>query len=226
MKISKAMILTAGATAAFTAAWPSVGCALDYNAVWEFRKPIGLPSQATWLPPSELVYDQSTGDLTYKPLEGGWNPPDIGSLTGQLDAAATLKPVPLTFDYTAISRESPLASTVPLPPRTPRFAVDEVFGGQRMIGSNAVLVSFDPYSFWPFLSWSLILEQYGLSEFPTSYDYGRILPPGLSREFLETDLYVANFPSGNVRLVIVPEPTAVLLVAVGLAVTGRRARRG
>jgi len=186
--------------------------AIDYNPTWPFDQPIGQIDHPSWFDRDYLTYDARTGELIYSTgHEGRWSPPDLASRSGSFLPTAQLPPVPLAGVM-------------------PSFGFDETIGGIVVPGSNGIHISFDPYIFWPFgIQDPVVLSIWGLTEVPTSYKYGAVLPPGLSETFLLNDLHAAVFPeSSYVQLIyLVPEPRSLILFLI--AVTGiaaiRRQRR-
>jgi hypothetical protein len=170
-----------------------VSAALDYAPSWDFSQPIGDPS-STLLRGGFLLYTTATGELTYRTSGiGDWLPPDVGSKSGLLAMSAPLQPVPLGG--------------------IPTFRFDESFEGSVVAGSNAIRINFDGYAFWPWWPDSPeVLQSHGLSRLPTSYEYGAVLPAGLTKEILEVDIYGVSFPNGAFELRVVPEPTALVLL--------------
>jgi hypothetical protein len=179
---------------------PEISAALDYNPSWKFTTSIGDQPLSLW-GKDFLIYDNSTGSLAYQVGDSGrWLPPDIGSKSGLLSVSTPLQPVPLGG--------------------TPTFRVDETFGGGVVLGSNAIRIYYDGYMYWPWSPLSPeLLQMHGLDRMPDAYSYGAVLPPGLSEDILQSDLYAAFFPGGSIELQVVPEPAvAWMLGALGLLI--------
>ena len=181
--------------------WSSECLGLDYDPIWEFTAPLADDTDQDDAV-DVLIYDASTGALTYRLLDGEYSPPDIGSRSGLL-SAGFLSPVPL-LDL------------------SPRFEVDETFEGEVVMGSTAIRLSFDEWAYWPWSPRSPeILEAYQLETQPYDYSYGEVLPMGLAKHFLESDIYVASFPGKPVRLHVVPEPGGFLLLILATTLMPR-----
>lgn len=194
--------------------------ALDYWLEWNFDEPIGFQSPSEVSARDLLIYDASSGSLRYQVGERTgerWSPPDLVSASG---AFFTEQQLPVV----------PLATHIPFLPfldlGRPSFEFDETIAGNVVAGSNSIRIRYDNYQFWPLTPTDpAILASWGLDALPTSYDYGEVLPAGLSEEFLRSDLYAAaaNVNGSHVELVyVVPEPSALLIAAAALGLAGCR----
>ena len=170
-----------------------VSAALDYSPSWEFSEPIAEQTLGAFAAKDFLIYNPSTGSLVYEVgASGKWSPPDIGSKSGLLDMSVVLQEVPLWS--------------------TPTYHVDETFEGSFIPGSNAIRINFDRLGFWPWTPESaLVLQGHGLDHVPTAYNYGLVLPTGLTQSFLESELYAVTFPRSLIELQVIPEPTGIEL---------------
>lgn len=179
--------------------------AIDYDLRWNFDEPIGSQSPPETYSRDFLVYDVRTGSLVYEVGEQPglrWAPPDVVSASGTLRTTQPLEPVPLaSFD-------------------PPDFEFNETIGGKLVEGSNSIRIRYDGLRYWPLSpSHPSILELWGLKSLPTSYEYGEILPAGLSQDFVLMDLYAATATINRsyVELVyVVPEPYSMCLCALAI----------
>jgi hypothetical protein len=180
---------------------PGVSVAIDYSPSWNFSQPIGNQSPAP-VGSSFLVYNNATGGLVYRLGGNGfWSPPDVRSKSGLLTISAPLQPVPLWG--------------------TPTFRADESFEGHVAAGSNAIRINFDRYAFWPWTPESPeVLQSHGYNQTPNAYTYGSVLPIGLTKEFLKSDLFAVSFPNAAIELRVVPEASAMALLATAALFTG------
>lgn len=171
-----------------------IGFAIDYNLPpLEFDSPVGQQDFPENFGTDYLAYNKSTGELVYRVGEDGrWAPPDIGSISGLFDANIQLQPVPLWG--------------------TPSFHNDEEFDGVVVSGSSAVRIGFDRLAFWPFgPEHPIILRDRGLTRPPEVFSFGPILPKGQAKEVLSADLFAASYSNKRIELLVVPEPSALML---------------
>jgi hypothetical protein len=184
--------------------------ALDYNASWDFTVPISQLPPWSYGTTDFLRYNVNSGSLVYRVgADGWWSPPDVGSISGLLNAPIPFQPVPLWG--------------------TPIFRTDETFGGVVVPASNAIRVGFDRYSFWPWTPEDpLVLQRNGLDRTPHLYSYGEVLPPGLTTTTLMLDLFATSFPGKPIELQVVAEPfdhMSLFLIAGSLFIYGSRSAR-
>lgn len=171
--------------------------ALDYHIDRSFTKPAGQVVESD-KPQGELVYNSKNGHLVYRP-EDVWFPPDLASYRGLLIEDAFNGHVPLIGF-------PPADLTIPFPGEVQ-------LAGELVPGSNSIFVGSDGgLEYWPY-SESEMLELWGLSHRPTEYDYGSVLPVGLSQEELAGDLF--SFPLMTLT-VVVPEPPSAVMVSLPL----------
>lgn len=180
--------------------------ALDYYIPYAFNFPIGAAPGQRWHFGDSVTYRADTGEVTYHvdvdtvgTARASWWPPDFASRSG------VLLEVPYNEDLaTAESRwgELSIQSNVEIE-------------GTVVPGSNSNGFRYDPNAHWPFtIADPHVLAIWGPLGMPYSFHYGKILPAGLSEEFLRSDIY--SFPLVNL-VYVVPEPTSCLLMLLGLA---------
>lgn len=183
--------------------------AIDYYIDRSFVKAIGDVTTED-SPLGQLTYHAPTGSVTYYP-SADWFPPDIASMSGRLIPGEMNRPIPLVgFPPIRGGFE----------PYYPRQDIE--FAGVQVSGSNGIHVGSDGgLEYWPYTE-NQVLEIWGLDQRPTYYEYGNILPAGLSRAELESDLY--TFPLMQLT-VSVPEPSSrvlALILVFALAVAARQ----
>jgi hypothetical protein len=182
--------------------------ALDYFIDRKFTVPLGSETAENWYFGDILKYNSATGEVTYEVAESrkgsAWWPPDLASTSGVFQYLSSLPAVPLAANP------------------VPEFQTSETIANELVAGSNGYRISYDGYRFWPFsLNNPLVLSQWNLAAVPESYSFGAILPAGLSRSFVESDIYA--FP--QLQLVYeVPEPST-LLALISLAPLAARVPR-
>lgn len=186
---------------------PTDALALDYDpySFWRFADPSNPDADLRGGFRSlgdELVYNPVTGELIYNDVDvDGWFPPDVLSKSGLFITEVVLPPV-------LLHNEPLLPSNLEYQQRTPYWELDAEVDRMVLIGSTALRVNYDPYELWPRSRRDPeVLAAWGLSVAPAMHSYGRVLPPGLTKELLQQDLLSTTMAS----IVVVPEPNGLLL---------------
>ena len=186
--------------ALISAASPAV--ALDYFLEWEYDQPIGkLQSNSAQLDGGYLIYESRTGQLTYKRKE---LKTEIDKLTGNFQFVALEWQPPNLASFGGLFDDSIVLPNLPITSKQPHFSHGETINDVVVPNSNVINLNYDPLFFWPH-SVADILNAKDLATLPHTYQYGKVLPEGLSAAIISNDLHAANGIYYEL-VYVVPEP--------------------